>query len=90
MVLNCIQSPQLSPLNERPQNPGRTEGKWHFISLRFALQGKKGGGEKSPEMESGIMNSNKTSKHKGVLLHTFEWEVGAERNRGLVKEIAQL
>lgn len=64
MELNCIQSPQLSPLNELPQNPGRTEGKWHFISLRFALQGKKGGGEKSPEMESGIMNSNKTQSTK--------------------------
>jgi len=51
------------------------------------------GKKKSPEKESGIMkssNSNKTSKHKGALLYTFEWKEGVERNHGLVKGIAQL
>lgn len=49
--------------------------------------------KKSPEKELGIMksnNSNKTSKHRGALLYTFEWKEGVERNHGLVKEIAQL
>lgn len=35
-------------------------------------------------------NSTKTSKHKAALLQAFEWREGAERNRGLVKEIAQV
>lgn len=87
------ESPQLPLLNELPQKPG-VDGRrmaLHFTVL-FITRGEEEE-KKSPEKESVIMksnNSNKTSKHKGALLYTFEWKEGVERNHGLVKEIAQL